>query len=167
MLRHVLSGLLLGLFAVSPPVSAYDLPFCDDWLVVESEADIVTAVHMGGEYNCCPDHFEYSVELVEDRIEIIETEILPDDICVCMCCWNTTVAVEDVPPGDWLVHFHYWDNETGMMAELVGSVHVGGSGQGAAFAVLDNWDSGCLAIGTSAQEGFESSSWGRVKALWK
>ena len=86
---------------------------------------------------------------------------------MCFCCWNTTVAVEDVPPGDWFVHFHYWDNETGTMVELVGSVHVEGSGQGTTFAVTDNWDSGCLEIGTPVAEGAETSTWGRVKALWR
>ena len=83
MKQSLFPGILLGLLVVALPASSMDLPFCDDWLVVSSADDVVTAVHMGGEYNCCPDHFDYDVALIDNRIEIVETEVLAEEICLC------------------------------------------------------------------------------------
>jgi hypothetical protein len=164
-MRRLVWPILLVGFLVAPPALAY-LPWCHDWLVVEVIDDTVLVEHRGAEYNCCPADITHDVTFGEGRIDVWETEILAEDICLCNCCYEVTAEIAAVPAGDWVVHLHYLEWDTGEWVDLTFPIQIAPGGPGGTAHLADSYDSGCQEPGTPVREPVEETSWGRLKARW-
>ena len=138
--------LLLGL---APRSLAQPSEWCVDLDQISAVAhdSTITVFHTAAFYNCCPVDIAYSLEQAGSTFIVRETEIEPQ--CLCFCCFNLSVDIEHVPPGDYLIEFH-WDNfETGPEVRVV-PVTVPDLGQEAPAALGDRAMSACLSSADAA-----------------
>jgi hypothetical protein len=86
--------------------------WCEDWdkIWVEVEGTTIRLFHEGAFYNCCPERFDFEVEFLGDVIVVTEIEILVEP-CACMCCYNLSTSIEDVPPGTYTLVLRYGNQE--------------------------------------------------------
>jgi hypothetical protein len=82
-----------------------------DYLRTSVEGGVILITHENALYNCCPDRFDYSIDLDGNVISVVETEILTLP-CACICCYAIPVEVGPVPPGQYQIDF-FWQDETG------------------------------------------------------
>ncbi len=146
--------------------------WCYDGDVVRAdvEGSTVTVFHDAALYNCCPDAFEYAVTQNGNQILVEEAEILTVG-CLCLCCYDLSVVIEDVAPGDYLIVFRWDDYETGQWQERIVEITVPDVGQGGDAAVAGVFGLTCLDEPTAVPEDddpegetSQKKSWGEIKA---
>ncbi len=147
---------------------------CEDEVYAVVDGGTVTVFHDGAVYNCCPDPFEYTVEVAGDQILVVETEVLSNP-CFCICCFDLFVEIEDVAPGDYTLTFTWYDYETMEWLDWILPVSVPDAGQGSEARVAATYLSDCYADPTGVpgddgpgnQPPLKPGSWGDVKALFR
>ena len=162
---------LLIMAAVLPGVAAAD----EDAFTVTIADGVVTVLHEYAEYNCCMDYAEYAVAVADQVIEIVETEVTTAP-CYCHCFFDLTVAIADVPPGDYTLHFRWLDLGDIEMSEVALAVTVPDAGQGDEAVVASTEMSECYwemtAVPEPGDEGPEDDSpvaatWSVLKATYR
>jgi hypothetical protein len=69
-------------------------------------------LHTNANYNCCPDDIVISLlDIGEGLLRLYEEEILTLP-CWCICCYTVEGTVVDLPSGDYLVEFCWFDYDT-------------------------------------------------------
>jgi hypothetical protein len=69
------------------------------------EDGTITVHHDAALYNCCPDSIGYTWTQGSNRFTVVETEYNPQ--CLCLCCFNLTTSMENVPPGIYEIAFQW------------------------------------------------------------
>lgn len=166
-------SLFLALIVCATSVNAQYL-WCEgmDYVYAEVEGSTITVHHKNTIYNCCPEAIDFQVNQQGYVIDISEHEILGDDICLCNCCFDVFVEIEDVAPGDYEIFFSWWDYETQMWQEWTVYVTVPDVGQAGDLIVTDMFSSPCLQEPTSsspdpADPTVQHAAWGAVKSLYR
>lgn len=159
-----IAAFTLVVIGLTAPVLAQDNYWCLNGGDVHATVDgsSVTIHHDGAFYNCCPDPFEYDVFWEDGTLVVVENEILTNP-CYCMCCFNLSATIDDVPPGDWTVLFQWGDHEV----ELSISVADGDpAGDAVAGAV---WKSDCLSSPSPVPDEPAPffQAWGAIKSWYR
>jgi hypothetical protein len=144
--------------------------WCDDYLYSSVQQGALTLFHNGSEYNCCPERFDYEVDVHGGQITVTETEIL-EMPCDCICCYDLSVKIEDLVPGAYTVVFRWYDYGDYQWEEWLLEVIVPDEGQTGDPQVTDLWRSDCYWEPTAVPEDdpplHEVGSWGAIKALYR
>jgi hypothetical protein len=147
-------------------------PDCEDEVYAVVEGSTVTVYHDGAEYNCCPDPFEYSVTQDDSLIVVVEYEILTNP-CFCICCFDLSVAIEDLAPGVYYLIFSWFNYGTEEWQEIVLDVAIPAVGQTGEPLVASVYRSDCYWGATDVPgdppwppEDVEVT-WGLIKALYR
>ena len=164
-MRHIihirLIVVLLALVTVTGAVWAQ--VECTDEFMVEVQDSQLTITHKGALYNCCPE-FDYEITLEGDRITVREIETHQG--CFCVCCTDLTIEIEDVPAGEYVLEFHWFDYETSDWLVWFDSVILPDIGQGAVDPyVSQHQHSDCYASVPGEEDA--SSTWGAIKTLYR
>jgi hypothetical protein len=159
---------LICLMALSiAPASAQDWCYNADNVYAFVYGSTVVIHHDAALYNCCADGFDYTVDQVGDTFYVEEIEILTNP-CYCICCFNLSVAIEDVAPGEYMITFSWYDYEIydWVQEELHVSVpDVGQTGRNEPGSIY--WH-GCLESPTSASDPVEGpEAWSVIKSLFR
>ncbi len=137
-----------------------------DLIRVEVEGARVIVHHDAALYNCCPDPFAYDVQLAGGVMTMVETEVLTNP-CFCICCFDLQATVEDVPAGDWVLVFEWYDYESAAWTSDTVSFTVPDVGQGDPPDLAGAERSECLvesSVDDPAPPGIE---WGRMKTYYR
>lgn len=165
---------VLPLLLCSWAVSAQDLWCYDaDEVYAHVEGSTVTVYHDAALYNCCPDPFAYTVICEENTILVEEIEILTEP-CYCVCCHNLWMMLEDVPAGDYLLLFSWYDYEAFEYRQQELELTVPDVGQGGLFAAGPVSIPSCIEASSVPGEGGPDdapdstvASWGTLKLLYR
>ncbi|MBU1949660.1 MAG: hypothetical protein KJ927_13190 [Candidatus Eisenbacteria bacterium] len=90
--------LILALCVVSSVAAgAHDEFWCwdADEILAEIDGGRVTIQHLSDLINCCPDPITYDVSVGDATIMVEEHSL---SMCYCLCCFNLSVTLEEVPP---------------------------------------------------------------------
>ena len=164
--------LIAGFLAAAPwtGVRAQEL-WCweGDEIAAVVDGSTIRLFHDAALYNCCPEPFVYEVDLIGQEIFVHEVEVLVTP-CYCICCYDMRTSIEDVPAGDYQLHFDWFDYESDDWVERVLEVSVPEIGQAGPWQLGSVFDSGCVAAAGVPEEepdDPESPTWGRLKALFR
>jgi len=164
MSRKVLGVLVAGGLAIGAS-SAGAWPGCDfDEVTAAVQGDALVVTHRHAVYNCCMDSTTYAVTQGPGTILIEETEAVTIP-CLCLCCFDLSVEVGGLAPGEYTLVFTWYDYDTGQPEQWTTQITVSGPGGGPFVAGVTN--SGCLDPNDPSSPGVESGSWGRVKTLYE
>jgi len=96
---------------------------CVDSVFAEVIQDTVIIYHTGAFYNCCA-VIKDSLAQEDSIINIIEGETFPDGPCYCMCCFDLSLTIGGLQPGDYL--FKVWSEDQSILYGEVW-ITIGGS----------------------------------------
>jgi hypothetical protein len=167
--------LVLSLVLSFAAAAAYadDFLWCEfgDQIWGEVHESTVTVHHDAALYNCCPDGFDYEIDYIAGfEIHVIELEVLSIP-CDCNCCYNLSVDIADVAPGEYNVFLEWWDYETaqGQFGGFQITVPDIGQPGVAQLGHLSHTD--CLEVASvpedPAEPGEAKGTWGSIKALYR
>ena len=161
------------LFAAAAAPSFAQYPWCanSDRFWVDVIDSTIVVHHDLAVYNCCPDPFEYSVRQEGGTIHVTETEVLTHG-CFCLCCYNLSVTIEHVGPGDYTIDFYYFEYDTQAWRHELIPVTVPPVGQLGAVSLGPSAASECLDEAVSVPEGqigatLRVTRWGVIKAQYR
>ena len=168
-----LCGVVLMLAALTAPAPA-QLLWCENADDVHAlvEGTSVLISHDAALYNCCPDAFHYLAWVQEDAIVIQEIEVL-NSPCDCHCCYDLQVSLHDVPPGDHVIEFTWFNYEEEDWVERSLVISVPDQGQPGRLVPGAALSSGCIQSQSVPElppsEGADpgNETWGRIKALFE
>lgn len=132
-----------------------------DVLRVEVDGADVTIHHDAALYNCCPDPFHYETAWEGNTLVVTETEILTNP-CFCICCFNLSTTIEDVPAGEFTLRLYWFDYEALDWLHLETPLVLGDVGQTGLSSLGAAEASDCLSSAETYLDG-----WGRVKTLYR
>ncbi|MBU1699735.1 MAG: hypothetical protein KJ970_19225 [Candidatus Eisenbacteria bacterium] len=163
--------LILALCVVSSVAAgAHDEFWCwdADEILAEIDGGRVTIQHLSDLINCCPDPITYDVSVGDATIMVEEHSL---SMCYCLCCFNLSVTLEEVPPGPWNLLYRWFDIEADDWTERVLQIDVPDVGQGYEPVVALQNTEGCLESASAPGEGQEpepmSTRWGTIKAMYR
>jgi len=157
--------LALVLFVSTAPALA-QFPDCEDFVNALVFNGQVQVFHEGAVYNCCPDRFDYAVDVVGSSILVTETEV-EGEPCDCDCCFDLQMTILDLAPGTYDLTFTWYDYHVWEWAVWLLEVTVPDLGQPADPSVGDVLKSDCYWQTTSVEEPqFRIQTWGLIKALY-
>lgn len=111
-MRTALLLVVFGVICASPASGTLDWCYdVRDSVYVEVEHGTITIHHDAALYNCAPDSIAYTWTQEGDTFRVVETEYNPS--AYCLCCYELTTSMEDVPPGDYVIDFTWEDYVTG------------------------------------------------------
>jgi hypothetical protein len=111
--RTFLFSCLLSISAV-PCIAQPDWCIDADYFTTSVREGVITILHHSALYNCCPDHFSYSVAQQDTSISVLETEVFGEwGGCACLCCFDIPVPIGPVSAGRYRIEFVWHDYETG------------------------------------------------------
>ena len=165
--------LFLVLSIATTATQAEDDLWCEyaDQIGGEVHGSSLTIYHRAALYNCCPDRFDYVIDYVPGfEISVLELEVLSEP-CDCNCCYNLSVDIEDVAPGESQVWFEWWDYETAH-GQIGGfQITVPDIGQPGEARLGHSSHTGCLEVMSVPDDPAEpenaKSTWGSIKALYR
>jgi hypothetical protein len=171
-MRRILA-LSLVLSVAGGVACAEEYLWCEhaDQIWGEVHGSTVTIHHDAALYNCCPDRFDYSVDYIPGfQIYVLELEILSEP-CDCNCCYDLSIDIADVAPGEYQVWFEWWDYETAH-GQIGGfQIVVPDIGQSGDAQLGHSSNTGCLEETSVPEDPAEpenaESTWGAVKALYR
>ncbi len=166
-MRYLLLSLFVLACIVSPTV-AQDYLWCfnADLVFLEVEGTTVTIYHHATVYNCCPDLFAYEATWEEDHLVVTETEVLTIP-CICLCCYDLSTTVENVPPGEWIMWFRWYDYEAHDWLQVEMPFTVDDVDQSGPVFVGATDISGCLTTSGVDDTPPETTNWGCIKAIYE
>mgnify|MGYP001545649697 CR=1 FL=1 len=119
--------------------------------------DRLTIEHFNAVHNCCQDELGHRVEWVGGDLHVTEFEDPPGGYCDCVCYFDLSVTVEDLPPGPLHVVYHYLDHldEFDFVVEEAGQT--------------GDWTLAASSHSDCHQEptGVESTSWGMLRLRFR
>ncbi len=161
---------ILGCVLMAAPAAGQWWCYEGDRILAEVEGSTITVHHLAAFYNCCPDRFDYTVGLQGTVIDVTEDEVLTVP-CTCLCCYNLMTEIEDVPPGEYTLNFHWYDYEHHQWETWPVLVIVPDVGQGGDPTIGSVLASDCLENAALPDPGVEpqtrSSTWGAIKATFE
>ena len=161
--------LVLAGFVPAGPAWADDYLWCwdQDEIYAVVGGSSVTIHHDATVYNCCPDPFQYEAFWEEDRLVMVEQEVLTNP-CYCLCCYDLSFTVDNVPPGQWPLLFRWYDQETSGWRQVELTIPVADEGQSGEIMSAAAWQSDCLSV-TAVPDDPEPEfrNWGALKALYR
>lgn len=83
----------------------------EDTIETTIEGTTLYVVHKNSRYNCCPDEIKVSLEVSEEKLKLVEEEILTHP-CECTCCFNVETTVVDMNPGTHVLEYCWIDYPT-------------------------------------------------------
>jgi len=151
-------------FICCVPIRGYaqDYPWCSllDEVYAEVDGSALTLHHDNATYNCCPDSFSYEVAVSNDTLLVGEFENLSDP-CRCLCCYDLSTTVEDLPPGTLHVVFRWLDDDPPVWREQNLTVVIGEWGQAGSVHPGPSTRSDCLEQTPAAEQ-----PWGVLKSRY-
>ena len=120
---------------VASPCIAEDT--CEDSVFAVVRGDTVVVHHTGAFYNCCA-VVEYTFQIDESLIDIMEEETLPMGPCDCMCCFDLSVDLTGLNSGTYLIRVWNFDRSV-----LYGQVWVTVGGLGSDSVIARVFQSDC------------------------
>ncbi len=160
----MLRSLLLALFLCFASVAfAQPYPWCSlmDEVWLEADASSITFHHDKATYNCCPDSFTYDVSVSGGTLYVVEHEVLTDP-CACMCCYELSTTIEELPPGALHVVFRWRDDDPSGWRDWPFDITIGDLGQTGQVIKGSSIHSGCL-----DQVLTPSLKWGVLKSWYE
>jgi hypothetical protein len=97
-----------------------------DFVYAEVDGGTITVHHEAAYYNCCPWPVEYEIDVAAGLISVQE---IAHAACWCMCCFDYSVEIEDVPAGMYLLNFSWFDEESNEWTVWSLGVNVPAAGQ--------------------------------------
>jgi hypothetical protein len=140
----------------------------EDEVYAQVEGRQLTIFHDAALYNCCWNPMEYIVYWQDGQLHVEEYEILQNG-CWCLCCYDLSVTVPDLPPGQWTVLFNWENEETGQWQEVVLEVVIPEGPEVAAGTLEgDYWRSPCLLAPSAVPDlpGLRQVEWDGLKACY-
>lgn len=169
----VLAGalLVLGLSTVLQPVGAQYWCWDADNIYAQVVGSTVTFYHDAALYNCCPDRFDFEIDIAGGELIVEEYEILSSP-CYCICCYNVALEIEDVPPGDYTGVYHWYDYEieewrVWLLEILVPDVGQSGEPQISWVSTPECLESSSVPEQEPSGEDPDSGTWGRLKTIYR
>lgn len=115
--RLIISCLLFSIliFAVLYPLPARGQEelwcYLGDAFSFEFDSDNnLLITHSAAMYNCCPEPVSWDIEQTPGLIYITEF-IGEDEPCDCICCFELSVQVTEIPAGMWTIRYRWFDFE--------------------------------------------------------
>lgn len=143
----------------------------DVWAEVQGTSVIFH--HDAALYNCCPNPFEYEMIWDEGQLVIVENEILING-CWCQCCYDLAIRVDDLPVGDSVVVFRWYDEESNAWLDEELEISIPNSDDpdsppGEKVQVGEYWQSECLATAAPVPDEPDpvAHSWGGLKSRYR
>lgn len=141
-LTVVIGGATLGDVAQSECLPGTETPSkmqepCDDSVFAELCGDTLRIHHAGAFYNCCA-VIEFSHQQENSTIDLTERETFPEGPCYCLCCFDLSIDLIALPPGEYLVRV--WDEYHSV---LYGEVEVVIPGAPVPAMIVQTLQSGC------------------------
>jgi len=170
--------ILLAMLLLAP-ISLASEYWCTDQdeIYADVAGSTVTIFHQAAFYICGEIQFEFDFSVDPDagQIDITENFIVIQP-AYCFCCYESSVAIDDVPPGEYTVNFTWYDEESNDWVIYQFDVSVADVGQTDAPRVSDTAYSGCLPEmasvedeepGADESDSDDDSTWGRLKECFK
>ncbi|KPJ60580.1 MAG: hypothetical protein AMJ46_06200 [Latescibacteria bacterium DG_63] len=134
---------------------------CQDTVRAEVVGNTINVYHDQAEWNCCAT-MVFELIAVQDTFNLLEFETFEVGPCFCICCFDLLTSIAHVPPGDYLVRV--LSGHTGeVFGEIWVTVELGPWGEPwlgeTAQSPCGGWNVGA--------DDPASSTWGRVKALFR
>lgn len=167
----LLLGGLLVLAAFVPSISYAQYTWCEgaDDVHATIADHAILLLHQAAEYNCCPDSFTYSVSQQGDVLYVTEFEQVTIP-CYCLCCYELGTTIRGVAPGDYEIHFAWYDVETWTWVTEILPITVPEDVLPAPHLVADAFASECLEGQSVPEPGAPddppAETWGRIKTLF-
>ncbi|UCF79046.1 MAG: hypothetical protein JSW03_01950 [Candidatus Eiseniibacteriota bacterium] len=138
-------------------------PPCNGSVSAGSSGSTIVVHHDQAEWNCCAE-IEFELSASQDTLNLYEFETFGEmGPCLCLCCFDLTTTIEDVPPGDYLVRVL-----NGLSGELFGEVWVTVTwGLMGEISLGGTAQSPCGGWTTSVEDPLPATTWGRVKTLYR
>lgn len=157
-MRTVIKVLAVALLvALAPAAAAQE---CDERVAFETSPGQIDVLHYQALYNCCS-WIEFEVVTVDLEIDIFERERLIEGGCDCLCCFDMTVSVAGLEPGDYTVRIWKNSEHAGGIDVLYGTWIVPVVGYSEPFIHSDY----VPCAGTGAPD--DIGTWGMIKALYR
>lgn len=128
--------------------------------------------HDAAVYNCCCGPFQYHVMWDSGDLVVLEEEVPPS--CWCICCFDVTVVLDDLPPGPLTILFQWEDGESGELQEVELTVDMPSSIEPDddlpdKAGVQDVFQTSCLSYPAPVPDEPDprSRNWGTIKAWYR
>ena len=89
-------------------------PCGEDRFEFTVEGHTLQVFHGNALYNCCLDEIVISAAVEEQLLVLTEEEVAPNP-CYCVCCFNAGATINNLPSGEYLVEFWWYDYDTDQM----------------------------------------------------
>ena len=121
------AGGLLLITLTATPAAQHEF-WCWDADVVQAEVagDTVCIEHSANLINCCPDPITWTVEIGDASILVEEHS---QSLCFCLCCYDLSLTLTDVPAGPWNLVYRWFDTEADAWTERILEIVVPDVGQ--------------------------------------
>jgi len=168
---RVLLAVAVSCFVLAWGSSAFaQADWCWDMDLVHAivTGNTITVHHDATVYNCCPTDFVYDVTIEGSDIRVVEHEIL-EMPCSCLCCYNLSVDIENVPPGEYSLIFVWTDYEQGGQREWPLHVVVHAAGEGGELRVVPDRTFECIENQDVPEDIPEppADTWSEIKKLFR
>ncbi len=163
-------GCLIACGLALTPATANGQDPIDDWFELEIDGSTVTVHHNAAFYNCCYETMHYDLSVEGDVLTLVETEDLGNLGCYCLCYYDLTVVIEDVPPGAWTLVFVWLDFDGWRQVELPFTIEDGDPGtlpEIAAAVGSECYDDATAVPDEPVDPLPERWSWSSVKACYE
>ncbi len=162
---RLLAGAVLTAVLFMPPLASAQFNL-EDLFELEVDGSTLTIHHDQARYNCCWTSMEYEISHVDFVLTVVENEIIDGPACACLCYYDLTVEVTDLPAGEWLLEFWWLDSGGWISVELPFAIEVPGQdpqlGAFVSSACYDGW----TAV-PEAEEEPVGTAWTAVKMLYR
>jgi len=160
------SGILIA------PVASLGQEYQDEFEVLVDD-NTVTVLHNDAEYNCCFYQMLYDITIEGNQLDVVETEDIGGGGCYCTCPFDLSVAVDNLPEGQWTLVFHWLDWNGWQQVELPFTVEQSGQPGSPEVAAVES--SGCTNDTTAVpdqqtqqddDQQNRSHTWSTIKSLY-
>lgn len=91
-----------------------------DEIIAEVKGNEVYVTHRNAWYNCCLEEIKVELEQEGNLIKLIETAILEGSGCRCMCLYDVSAAISDLPAGEYVIQV--LNEDQGLLGEVTVTV---------------------------------------------
>jgi len=169
-MKTVMAALVVLVLFV-PSVSFAQLTWCLDLDEIRASVQdgAILITHQVAEYNCCPDSFTYEVAQEGGILRVTERENLTLP-CYCFCCYDLGVMIHGMAPGDYEIHFSWYDYEYWIWRTELRTVTIPEDLPPGPRPILETFASACLDAQSVPEPGDPdeppAGTWGRIKSLF-
>jgi hypothetical protein len=147
------AALAIALFAAGPILAQ-----CDEQVLFDTPPGAIVCHHTQTEFNCCA-WIDFSVNVDDFDILIVEEAMFEIGPCYCLCCFDNEITIGGLEPGTysvsiWKIRFDG--------SEFVGTWDIDVDGESAPF--LEAVYTPCVETTVDPEL---RESWGTIKALYR